>query len=131
MDCYNKKVEEHESYNQLLKTICEYFKIEIVTGLMLKQIKQYKIEFNYTYNGMIYTLWYAKEILNKNFITQYGVALIKYEYENAENYYLQQSKIEDSIEVGEEKIKYITIKKQPKQITNFLIDIDKIIKDGD
>ena len=131
MDCYNKKVEEHESYNQLLKTICEYFKIEIVTGLMLKQIKQYKTEFNYTYNGMIYTLWYVKEILNKNFITQYGVVLIKYEYENAENYYLQQSKIQESVEVGEEKIKYITIKKQPKQITNFLIDIDKMIKDGD
>jgi len=115
----------------LLKTICDYFKIDVVTGLMLKQIKQYKTEFNYTYNGMIYTLWYTKEILNKNFITQYGIALIKYEYENAENYYLQQSKIQESVEVGEEKIKYITIKKQPKQTSNFLIDIDKIIKDGD
>ena len=130
--CYTKKFEEHESYTLLLKTICDYFNLDSCTGLMLKQIKQYKDEFTYSYDGMSYTLWYCKEILKKQFIEKYGIALLKYEYENAKKYFEQQSVIQQStINQSEIIVKKVIKTNHTKHMTNYLIDIDAVIKDGD
>ena len=81
---------------------------------------------------MGYTLWYAKEILSKKFIVKYGVALIKYEYENAEQYYAQQTKIEQSADdIEPVKIKVVKHKNHVNKSANLLFDIDDVIKGGD
>ena len=100
--------------------------------MILKQIKQYKAEFNYSYGGIGYTLWYLKEILSKKFIVKYGIALVKYEYENAEQYYLQQTKIEQSTDDAEPvKIKVVTQKNHVSKPNKLLLDLDDVIKGGE
>lgn len=132
LDCYNVKIKNKESYDTLIKTLCEYFHIEQPTGLMLKQIKQYKEDFKYNYDGMTYTLWYCKDILSKKFIEKYGVAILKYEYENAKQYYLQQAQIKKSTEnITLDNVRYIIQRNIKSNTSNYLIDIDDIIKDGD
>ena len=86
---------------------------------------------------MMYTLWYAKEILAKEFIVMYGVSLIKYYYEDACSYYSHQEEIKRSMENNsnvEIKTKVIKINKttstKPIQ-SNSLIDLGNLIKGGD
>ena len=57
--CYDELYSNNEDRKQLLNLICEYYQIEVPTGIMMKQIKEYKDEFKYTYAGMIYTLYYS------------------------------------------------------------------------
>jgi len=130
--CYNIQLQHRESYNNLISDICIYFNIEQPTGLILKQIKQYKEEFKYSYDAMRYVLWYIKEILNKEFIIQYGIALIKYHYYDAEAYYNQQENIKKSTENINDGITVKVVKfnyQKPKQ-TKCLVDIEDLIKGG-
>ena len=75
ISCYEKAKRDGEEYKKLIETICDYYKIDKPTGLMLKQIKEYKNDYNYTYGGMAYTLWYMNVIEQKEFIVKYGVTL--------------------------------------------------------
>lgn len=132
--CYDKIILEKESYNNLIKTICEYFNIQFPEGLMYKQIKDYKEQFGYTYNGMSYTLWYCKEILSKNFDKKYGVALIKYEYNNAKNYFNSQQDIKNSIQdIKENSINRVIInldKLYQKDKNKMLFNLDDLTGGG-
>lgn len=129
--CYEKIIRDSEEYKQLIKFICENYNIEIPTGLMLKQIKEYKNDYSYTYGGIIYTLWYVKEILNKEFIVTYGVSLVKYYYNEAKEYYEQQEKVKQSMEIynkAEIKTKIVKINKNNKPIkTNSLINLEDLL----
>lgn len=131
IDCHTEIVEESENYNKLKQLICDYFNIEKPTGLMFKQIKQYKEELNYTNSGIGYTLWYLKEIEGKSFNeTKYGIALVKYNYEKAERYFKQQEKIQSSVNTEEVKTKQIKLnlnKVYKKEKDNFTFDIDKLL----
>lgn len=101
-ECYVKLQYEREQYKLLIKKICEIFDIEVPNGLILKQIKQYKEEFQYSYSGMLYTLWFMSDIEGKRFTEiKYGIALIKYYYEKAKSYFEQQQRILDSMSSNE------------------------------
>lgn len=136
-ECYNKVLRESEEYKQLIQFICENYRIDRPTGLMLKQIKDYKTEFNYTYGGMTYTLWYLKEIENKEFITMYGVSLVKYYYENASEYFLHQEEVKKSMELNskvEIKTKVVKVNRinNIKQTNNnSLIDLGNLMNGGE
>ena len=54
IDCYNLKLQEHEDYLNLVSGICKYFNIDKPTGLILKQLKDYK-------NKYIDALLYSSE----------------------------------------------------------------------
>lgn len=95
-ECYENQTKIHEQYDNLIKTICIYFNIDAPSGLILKQIKDYTNNFNYTYSGINYTLWYITQIKSKRLELKYGIALVKYEYMNAENYYIEQQNISKS-----------------------------------
>lgn len=129
--CYNKKLKEKEDYKNLIESICKYFNIDKPDGLILKQIKNYKEDFGYNYTGMLYTLWYCSDILNKHFERKYGIAIIKYEYKNAEEYFLSQQKIVNklnNIKENKTNIVNINMKKVYNQQKNkFLFDLDEII----
>lgn len=132
--CYEKVKRESEEYKQLIKYICEIYEIDRPTGLILKQLKEYKDEFAYTYVGIIYTLWYLKEILNKEFIVLYGVSLVKFCYDEAKNYYIHQEEIKKSMEVnGKVEIitKIVKMNKHNNTRNNSLIDIGTLIDGGD
>lgn len=132
-----QKKEQTESqvknqYKQLISTICEYFNIKSPTGLMIKQIKQYKEEYGYTDAGIGYTLWYLKEIENKRFDDEkYGIALVKYHYDNAKRYYEQQEKSRKSVEnidVSEHvRVVNVRIDENKNSKYKFTLDLDGLI----
>jgi hypothetical protein len=103
---------------------------------MVKQIKDYKEQYNYSYNGMTYCLWYIKEIERKPFNEiKYGIAYIKYYYEKAKEYYDQQSIISKSVSVEKpvENTKVITLKtnKINKKSDELLFDFNSLFKEGE
>lgn len=133
-ECSKKIKQNQEDYKNLIDIICQYYNLQCCTGLIFKQIKDYKEQFNYTYNGMSYCLWYIKEIEKKPFNEiKFGIAYIKYYYEKAKAYYEQQSKISQSvsIEKPKENIKKVIIKtKLEDKSNNWLFDINSLYKEG-
>jgi len=125
--CYTIKINEKQSYDNLLNIVLQCFNITTPSGLMLKQIKQYKEEFKYSYDGMVYSLWYCKEVKNIKFEAKYGLAILKYEYENAKDYFLQQQKIQQSVTYQEKKENIKTYQYRPNKPT-FLIDINTLVE---
>lgn len=132
--CGEVKVQEGQNYKELIKTACEYFEIDIPTPIIMRHIKEFKEQFGYTNAGMTYSLWYCKEILNKTFDPKYGLAMLKYEYKNAENYFLQQQKVRESVNaVRKVDVKVREVKvgvKKPKG-SNLLFNLDELVKGGD
>jgi hypothetical protein len=128
-ECYDLKLQEKQEYDNIINTVLKYFKLDVMNGMMLKQIRDYKTNFNYTYGGMAYCLWYLVEIKSVKMDVKYGLGLLKFEYENAKNYFLQQQSISNSVTVTKpvdntviKKIKII-----PKDRMNkFLINLDEL-----
>lgn len=135
IDCYKKVVRDSEEYKQLIQYICENYMIDAPTGLILKQVKEYKNDYFYTYAGITYTLWYIKEILNKEFIVLYGISLVKFYYDEAKQYYSHQEEVTKSMENNknvEIKTKIVKINKAntTKKSSNSLIDLENLIEGG-
>lgn len=132
-DCIKKIERESTEYKQLIEYICENYYLEKPTGFMLKQIKELKNEFNYSYAAMTYTLWYCKEILNKELIEKYGIALVKHYYEEARDYYSQQERMKEQMDkIADVDIKTKIIKKHIQNNTNqnsSLINLGNLLKD--
>lgn len=133
--CYEKIERESIEYKQLIEFICNNYKLDKPTGYILKQIKEFKTEYEYSYAAMTYTLWYCKEVLNKSFIEKYGISLIKYYYNEAKNYYSQQEKLKEQInKLSDIKIKTKIVKKtsiNSKKKSTYLIDLEDLLKGGD
>lgn len=127
--CYDFKVNEHLKYSNLIKSICSYFSINQPTGLMLKQIKECKEQFNYEYDWITYCLWYVTDILNKQLDKKYGIAIVKYEYENAKEYFNKQQLIKNSMKNIDFKPKEVVKKVKIINANNknkFLINLDEV-----
>lgn len=129
--CYGKIIKDSDEYKQLIKYICDNYEIDRPTGLMLKQIKEYKEDYQYTYGGMTYTLWYVKEIISKEFITMYGVAIIKFYYDDAKQYFINQEEVKKSIELNakaEIKTKVVKVNRTNVNVkSNSLIDLGSLL----
>ena len=79
-ECYEKILRDSDEYKQLIEFICTNYEIERPTGFMLKQIKDMRTEYGWSYAAMTYTLWYCKEVLGKQLIEKYGVAFVYHFY---------------------------------------------------
>lgn len=133
--CYEKIKRESDEYKLLIEFICKNYEIDQPTGFMLKQIKEMKEELSYSYAAMTYTLWYCKDIIGKNLISQYGITLVRYYYEEAKDYYIQQEeniKRMKELENVELKIKIIKQNKTKSNTNNsMLFNLDNLLKGGD
>jgi hypothetical protein len=132
-ECAAKIKQGQEEYKQLIDTICKYYGLQCCTGLIYKQVKDYKEQLGYSYAGMTYTLWFIKEIERKPFNEiKYGIAYVKYYYEKAKEYFEQQSRISQSIsEKPVENIKVVTIKPNTaNKKNNWLFDINSLFEEG-
>lgn len=135
VDCFKKIERESTEYKQLIEFICENYGLERPTGFMLKQIKELKNEFNYSYASMTYTLWYCKEILNKGFIEKYGIALVKHYYEEAKDYYSQQERMKEQMDkIANVDVKTKVVKKRTQQNntnqSSSLINLGNLLEGG-
>lgn len=103
VECAKKKIEERENkktdWDLLFNYICEIYNIDKPTGMMFRQLKEYRGEpYNYTDGGMYATLKYIYEIEEKEIKDGAGLGLIPYYYEKTKNHYLDMQRIEDSLE---------------------------------
>lgn len=134
-ECYEKIIRERDEYKQLIEFICNHYEIERPTGFMLKQIKEMKMEYGWSYAAMTYTLWYCKEVLGKQLIEKYGVSLIKHFYEEAKNYYSQQEKMKEHMKQLENvEVKTKVVKKTKSKSINSntsLINLENLLEGGD
>lgn len=95
--CFQKWEQEGQDYESLKSYICEIYRLDYPTGLILKQIKNYKEENQYKYKGMELALRYFYETLDNRAREGDGIGIIPYVYEEAKSHYIKQMKIADSI----------------------------------
>lgn len=134
-DCIQKIQRESDEYKHLIDFICTNYQIERPTGFMLKQIKELKTDYSYSYAAMTYTLWYCKEVLGKQLIEKYGVALIKHFYDEACDYYNHQEKMKEQMKNIENiEVKTKVVKRQNNQSQSkksSLINLSNLLEGGD
>lgn len=110
----NRSIEEKE-YFELENYIKSIYGLGILNIQIRKQIKSFKEEYNYTYEGMLKSLKWWFEIQKQPIRgIQDGIGIIPYIYQKAENFNNQISKIESmskDINVNnlKSKIEYVKI----------------------
>lgn len=90
--CLEKMIKEQNDRNSLYNKIRQFYNVSYPTGMMLKQIKDYKEINGYTYKGMELTLVYCKEVLNLEFKSTMGVGIIPHQYEKAKQHFIEKQK---------------------------------------
>lgn len=134
-DCITKIQRESDEYKQLIDFICTNYQIERPTGFMLKQIKELRKDYSYSYASMTYTLWYCKDVLEKQLIEKYGIALVKHYYNEARDYYLQQENMKgrmkniENVEIKTKIVKHQSSQTQSKKSS--LINLSNLLEGGD
>jgi hypothetical protein len=83
---------------------------------------------------MYYTLWYMIEIEKKEFDDdKHAVESIKYYYDDASEYYTQQEKIKQSVNLHDfsEKVRVVNVKNRENNNSKFILDLDKLLESGE
>jgi hypothetical protein len=97
--CYETKKKDGEDYKALIDYICDLYDIEVPNGWILKQIKEFKEQFNYTYKGMKTTLDYFYRIKQDEQPEEgMGIGIIPFVYDEAKRFYLDKKKIKDEMQ---------------------------------
>ena len=96
--CYENKKKSSDDYKALIEYICEIYGIEAPTGWMLKQIKDFREQFGYTYKGIKSSLHYFYEIQEGNSVeNSMGIGIVPFIYDEAKNYYIDKKVIKDNV----------------------------------
>lgn len=77
-ECDAKKKKDALEYKELIKYICDGFRLDRPTGQQLKSIKKFK-ELGYSYADIQYTLYYIFFIERKQ-VYNYSIELVPYYY---------------------------------------------------
>lgn len=94
-----QKAEGRESWNLLFDYICELYNIKKPTGMMFRQLKEFRSNpYNFTDEGMYLTLKYYYDTLDNNVIEGTGLGIIPYYYDKAKEHWETIGKVEDSVE---------------------------------
>lgn len=128
--CLDKLEQSKLLEQNLLRDLVQFMQLENIPGMITQQIKKYVNEYNYTYPGISYTVWYYLNVLNKSYDKQYGIAFVKYYYNEAKDYFLNLQELEDSIP-KEIKIKpkFVEIKSKKKKDIKNLYDLSSMLKE--
>lgn len=82
-----EKKKNKNDWDLLYDYICNLYNIKIPTGMMFKQMKDFREEYEYTNIGMYYTLKYYYEILENKVLEGTGLGIIPYFYDKAKIHY--------------------------------------------
>ncbi|MFT0803305.1 hypothetical protein VSK91_22150 [Bacillus swezeyi] len=116
--CFNTWKIEADHWKELIKYICELYKIDAPTGMMLKQIKEFQEEYKYKLKGIELALKYFHETLGNPVREGDGLGIVSFIYEEAKADYLQKKAIEESVENAKkhkQKERIVVIKKQNRK----------------
>ena len=91
-ECANKVdaaiPQDEKDYNNLEKYIKHLFNTDKINAKTKKQIKDFKQDYNYTYTGILKTLYWWYEIKGHTTeLAKDGIGIVPYVYEDAEKYY--------------------------------------------
>ena len=123
----SKIPQEQKDYEVLIQYLNNLFG-STPSPLIIKQIRDYKKDYNYSYTGIMKTLQWWYEIQKKPIAdTNAGIAIVPYIYKEASAYYYNlylAATLNEEIEIKspESKIREITIiqpKANPKMVTLF------------
>lgn len=120
LPCAKRKEKEQKDRDLLYSTIKTVYKIPFPNGMMLKQIKEFKEERNYNYEGMTKTICYFIKIQRKEPMLRAGLAFVPYHYDNAIKYYedLEEKRRQtENVDIG---VKKVVIKPFKHTIPDFL-----------
>jgi hypothetical protein len=118
VECFNRWRQDVDHRKELSAYICELYRIDAPTGMMLKQIKEFQEDYKYKLKGIELALRYFHETLGNNVQEGSGLGIVPYVYEDAKNHYVKQLKIADSLqnlEKNEEVTVYIDTKKDKRK----------------
>lgn len=114
--CAVRKEKDKKDREILYKTIQSIYKIPYPSGMMLRQIKQFSEDRDYTLEGMTMTLCYFVKVIRKTPFANGGLSFLPYYYDSAVKYYAdQEERRKNSTDVDTKVVKMqIT---RPKQST--------------
>lgn len=118
-----EKSKHMDGWDQLYDYICEIYNIPKLTGLMFKQIKDFRDNYDYKNSGMYLTLKYYYEVLENDVKEDTALGIIPYYYDKALQHWLEVREIQRHTE-GYELNEQINIVK----VKNIKIDDFKNIK---
>ncbi len=122
---------EADAYKDLIAYICELFQIKAPTMVMVTQIKRFKENYNYTYQGMKATLNYFFELQGNSVEDSMGVGIIPYVYDETRAFYDVKKQSQEALSKIDsiDKVNVITIQESDTYDFNTddnLIDISLI-----
>ncbi len=123
-----------DGWDDLYKCICEIYNIKTLTGMMFKQVSDFRKEpYNYTNTGMCLTLKYFYNILENEVLEDSGVGIIPYFYEKAKQHFIERMDIEEYMDHFEyqEETKIVKINPFQEKYKKYkLLSFDNIIREG-
>lgn len=91
---YDKHKTDEDPMQELYAYICELFETTEITPMMKSQIDKYAREYKYTYSGMLLTLRYYYDTMEKELNAE-GIGIIPYKYEEAKQFFLLKKKVKE------------------------------------
>lgn len=134
--CFHKFEMQKQHRIDLHAYICELYRIPVVNGFMLKQIKEFQEIYKFTLKGIELGLRYFHDIQgnsvseNNNDYKTRGIGIVPFIYEDAKSHYIAMANItkkasESQFEANEE---VVYMKQLTKKIRKNYIDIEGIIE---
>jgi hypothetical protein len=107
-----EKAKHKDGWEELFEYICDLYKINTLTGMMFKQIKEFRDIYGYTNKGIFLTLKYYYEVLENEVKDDTGLGIVVYYYEKAKQHYIAIRDVKKHIQNFEldEQLKIVKIK---------------------
>lgn len=96
----NKKTPQDKGmpgYPELIELVCTLCGIKAPTGMILRQIQNYRQTYNFTYEGMRATVLYCTQWATNRveLNTETGLSFIPYRYDEARHFYEELQRLHD------------------------------------
>lgn len=132
LKCHEQEQKLDAEKNDLCQTIKQLYGIDYVMPGYLKQIKQFREQYNFSYTGMKLTLLYCKNVLNLEFSTSRGLGIIPYQYEAAKKDYIRKQQLAKQMMNKNSNVQSVktikaVIKTENTYLKNKIINLEDLI----
>lgn len=126
-EVYKKTTVQQDDKQELYSFICGLYSIKELTPMIKAQIEKYYNEHEFTYSGMLYTLKYFFETLEKDTNNCEGIGIIPYMYSEAKEFYILKNKLyESDFDVNSAVIEKVVKFKSKKSENPYLVRMEDL-----
>lgn len=109
-ECFEEWQRESQDRKDLISYICQLYRLDAPTGMILKQIKEFKEELKYKYKGMELALRYFHETLGNPIQERTGIGIIPFVYEDAKKHFITRMNVQESVKnMKQEEVKVVGV----------------------